>query len=55
MLSIMWNPFFEGKSKTLEVFIRSPIERDLYTEMIKIEIIGFLRTSANFLTFSDLL
>jgi len=51
----MWNPFYKRKSKTLEVFFRYPVERDLYKEEIKIEIKGFLRASANFENFSSLL
>ena len=55
MLSIMWNPFFDGKARSLEVFIRRKVERQLYSETVKIEIVGFLRTSANFSQFSSLL
>jgi FAD synthase len=53
----MFNPYFDGKQKTLEVFLRKPLEenRNLYGETVKIEILGFLRVSANFFSFSGLL
>ena len=55
MISIMFNPFFDAKKRTLEVFLRKPIERDLYDEVIRVEILGFLRTGMNFQNFPSLL
>ena len=55
MISLMFNPFFNAKNRTLEVFLRHKVERDLYGETLRIEIKGILRTSSNYENFSALL
>jgi len=55
VMSIGFNPYFENKFKTAEVHLIHKFEGDFYDETLKVDITGFIRNEADFLSFENLL
>lgn len=55
-LSIGWNPVYDNKEKTIEVYlIDYDSQQDFYGEELKITLKSYLRPEALFSTFNDLI
>ncbi|KAL7744292.1 hypothetical protein ACLKA6_001687 [Drosophila palustris] len=48
VLSIGWNPFYKNKEKSVETHILHDFNCDLYGQILKICIVGYLRPEQNF-------
>ncbi|EDV92914.1 putative riboflavin kinase [Drosophila grimshawi] len=48
VLSVGWNPFYNNKEKSVETHIMHNYNCDLYGQMLKICITGYLRPEQNF-------
>ncbi|KAJ6636449.1 putative riboflavin kinase [Pseudolycoriella hygida] len=48
VMSIGWNPFFENQEKSMETHIMYPYNRDLYGQVLKVCICGYIRPEKNF-------
>jgi len=55
VMSLGFNPYFENKFKTAEVHLINKFEGDFYDETLKVEITGFIRNEADFLSFENLI
>jgi len=55
VMSIGWNPFYENKQKSMETHILHNYNRDLYGELLKICIVGYLRPEQNFNSLDELI
>lgn len=54
-MSIGWNPFFENKQKSMETHILHHYGRDLYSCILKVCILGYLRPETNFSSLDELI
>ncbi|KAH8369471.1 hypothetical protein KR009_011989 [Drosophila setifemur] len=48
VLSIGWNPFYNNKEKSVETHMLHDFNRDLYGQILKICIVGYLRPERSF-------
>lgn len=49
------NPFYGNAEKTIEPHLLATFDTDFYDEEIRLAIIGYLRSEANFTTLEDLI
>jgi len=55
VMSIGFNPYFNNKYKTAEAHIMEKFSCDFYDHNLKVKILGFIRTEADFTKFSHLI
>lgn len=55
VMSIGFNPYFNNKYKTAEAHIMEKFRADFYDHNLKVKILGFIRTEADFTKFSHLI
>lgn len=55
VMSIGFNPYFNNKHKTAEAHIMQKFEGDFYDSTLRVKILGFIRTEADFIKFSHLI
>jgi len=55
VMSIGFNPYFNNKHKTAEAHIMQKFEGDFYASTLKVKILGFIRTEADFIKFPHLI
>jgi len=48
VLSVGWNPFYNNKEKSVETHMLHDFNRDLYGQILKICIVGYLRPERSF-------
>jgi len=54
VMSIGFNPYFNNKHKTAEAHLMKDFKKDFYDTTLRVHIIGFIRTEADFLSFPHL-
>ena len=55
VMSIGFNPYFNNKYKTAEAHIMEKFSHDFYDNNLRVKILGFIRTEADFTKFSHLI
>jgi len=55
VMSIGFNPYFNNKYKTAEAHIMEKFGGDFYDHTLKVKVLGFIRTEADFTKFSHLI
>jgi riboflavin kinase len=55
VMSIGFNPYFNNKYKTAEAHIMQKFEGDFYESTLRVKILGFIRTEADFIKFPHLI
>jgi len=55
VMSIGFNPYFNNKYKTAEVHIMRKFDKDFYETTLRVSVLGFIRTEADFMKFSHLI
>lgn len=55
VMSIGFNPYFNNKYKTAEAHIMEKFSHDFYDHDLRVKILGFIRTEADFTKFSHLI
>lgn len=55
VMSIGFNPYFNNKYKTAEAHIMEKFSHDFYDHNLRVKILGFIRTEADFTKFSHLI
>jgi len=54
VMSIGFNPYFNNKHKTAEAHLMRNFKKDFYDKTLRVRVIGFIRTEADFVSFSHL-
>jgi len=54
VMSIGFNPYFNNKHKTAEAHLMRNFKKDFYDKTLRVKVIGFIRTEADFVSFSNL-
>mmetsp|Transcript_3041 Transcript_3041/g.5175 ORF Transcript_3041/g.5175 Transcript_3041/m.5175 type:complete len:201 (-) Transcript_3041:490-1092(-) len=54
VVSVGWNPFYKNEKKTVEAHLLSKLP-DFYGEILKVELLGYLRQETNFNGVDDLI
>lgn len=55
VMSIGFNPYFNNKYKTAEAHIMEKFSHDFYDNNLRVKILGFIRTEADFTKFCKIL
>lgn len=55
VVSIGYNPYYDLQQKTFEVYIMEEFSDNFYGQSLDVELIGFIRSEADFKEFSQLI
>lgn len=55
VMSVGWNPFYNNEQKSMETHILHKFDRDLYGEILKVIMLGYLRPEKNFGNLDELI
>ncbi|KAJ4952913.1 hypothetical protein NE237_029745 [Protea cynaroides] len=55
VMSIGWNPYFNNREKTIEPWLLHDFDEDFYGEELRLTIVGYIRSEANFPSLESLI